>query len=170
MTETAFRVIYGQYREPLFRFGYRLTGSVAIAEDLVHDCFVGLFRGGFDERRGSLRTYLYSAMRNLCRKHYRDSGHEDAAGESDPSTTGGALDELISRETAEAVRRAVESLPLLQREALVLFEYEDLALDEIAKIVEADTGAVKSRLYRAREALRKTLAPALKDRAVRETA
>ena len=170
MTETVFRSIYLQYRDPLFRFGYRLTGSTEVAEDLAHDCFVGLFRGGFDERRGSLKTYLYSAMRNLCRKHYRDSGYEETSADPDGPTNGGALDDLIARELAAAVRQAVEALPLLQREALVLFEYEGLALDEIAKVVDADTGAVKSRLYRAREALRKSLAPALKTSAVRETA
>ena len=48
----------------------------------------------------------------------------------------------------------------------MLFEYEELALEEISKIVAADVGAVKSRLYRAREALRKTLAPALREKAL----
>ena len=72
---------------------------------------------------------------------------------------------LISRETAAAVRQAVGALPLLQREALVLFEYEELTLDEISKIVAADLAAVKSRLYRAREALRKSLAPVMKEAA-----
>jgi RNA polymerase sigma-70 factor (ECF subfamily) len=157
MTEPVFRTIYGQYRDPLFRFGYRLTGSPDVAEDLVHDCFIGLFKGGFDEKRGSVKTYLYSAMRNLCRKHYRDSGYEEPSDEPGAATAAGALDALISGETARAVRLAVEALPLLQREALVLFEYEGMALEEISKITDADVGAVKSRLYRAREALRKSL-------------
>lgn len=159
MTEAAFRAVYEEYRDPLFRFGYRLTGSAEVAEDLVHDCFVGLFRGGFDERRGSLRTYLYAAMRNLSRKHHRDSGREDLSDGPDAAVNAGALDGLIARETAGAVQRAVERLPLLQREVLVLFEYEDLALDDIAKVVAADVGAVKSRLHRARENLRKCLMP-----------
>jgi RNA polymerase sigma-70 factor (ECF subfamily) len=160
MTEPVFRTIYAQYRDPLFRFGYRLTGSADTAEDLVHDCFIGLFRDGFDEKRGSLRTYLYAAMRNLCRKHFRDSGHEDPSDSPpDSATPGGALNDLLSGEVAAAVRQAVAALPLLQREALVLFEYEGMALEEISKITEVDVGAVKSRLYRAREGLRKSLAP-----------
>ena len=161
MTETEFRIHYEQFRDPLFRFGYRLTGSPDIAEDLVHDCFVGLFRGGFDARRSSLKTYLYAALRNLPRKHYRDSGRGEPADEADRDLADGPLDALISRETSAAVQQAVEQLPLLQREVLVLFEYEDLALDEISKIVDADLGAVKSRLHRARERLRKLLAPAM---------
>jgi RNA polymerase sigma-70 factor (ECF subfamily) len=163
MTEAEFRSLYGQYRDPLFRFGYRLTGSAELAEDLVHDCFVGLFRGAYDEGRGSLKTYLYSAMRNLCRKHYRDSGHEALLDEAEESgAQSGPLDVLISFEIAAAVQSAVASLPLLQREAIVLFEYEGLALGEISTIVGADVGAVKSRLHRARETLRKLL-PTMKE-------
>jgi len=60
------------------------------------------------------------------------------------------------------VRRAVEELPPLQREAFVLFEYEELPLAEIAAIVGADAGAVKARLHRARQHLKRRLAPYLK--------
>ncbi len=52
------------------------------------------------------------------------------------------------------VQQAVSSLPPLQKEALVLFEYEGLPLSEIAGLIGTDVGAVKSRLYRARERLR----------------
>ena len=162
MKEAAFRKVYEEYRGPLFRFAYRLTGSREVAEDLSHDCFVSLFRGGFDERRGPLKTYLYAAMRNLARKHYRDSGREEPGSQVDSPVEAAPLDGMISCETAAAVQCAVELLPLLQREAIVLFEYEDLPLEEISKIVDADVGAVKSRLYRARENLRKCLAPVMK--------
>ena len=166
MTEADFRSLYTQYRDPLFRFGYRLTGSVETAEDLVHDCFVGLFRGTFDARQASMKTYLYAAMRNLCRKRYRDSGREELLDENAESpVNAGVIEALISRETSAAVQLAVAALPLLQREALVLFEYEDLTLDEISKVVAADLAAVKSRLHRAREALRKTLASLVKETA-----
>ncbi len=65
---------------------------------------------------------------------------------------------LISAERSQAVARAVASLPPLQREALILFEYEDLSLEEIARATGSETGAVKARLHRAREALRRQLA------------
>ena len=54
----------------------------------------------------------------------------------------------------EEVERAIADLPPLQREALLLFEYEELSLAEIAAVVGADSGAVKGRLFRAREKLR----------------
>jgi RNA polymerase sigma-70 factor (ECF subfamily) len=59
----------------------------------------------------------------------------------------------------DRVREAIVSLPPLQREALVLFEYEGLTLSEIAVIADTDIGAVKSRLYRARERLKVILGP-----------
>ena len=76
----------------------------------------------------------------------------------------GPLHKLLDEELSTAVRRALASLELLQREALILFEYEGLTLAEIAAIVEADVGTVKARLYRARARLRKVLAAYFKDR------
>jgi RNA polymerase sigma-70 factor, ECF subfamily len=57
------------------------------------------------------------------------------------------------------VNAAIQELPPLQREVVLLFEYEGFTLGEIADIVGTDIGAVKSRLHRAREKLRHTLAP-----------
>jgi RNA polymerase sigma-70 factor, ECF subfamily len=62
---------------------------------------------------------------------------------------------------ATEVRRAVGSLPPLQREAVILFEYEGLSLNDVAEITGADVGAVKGRLYRARERLKTILRPYL---------
>jgi RNA polymerase sigma-70 factor (ECF subfamily) len=71
------------------------------------------------------------------------------------------------REIAEIVGRAVHALPPLQREVLILAEYEELSLEEIARAVDSEIGTVKSRLHRARENLRRMLAP-LKPRACSE--
>ena len=72
------------------------------------------------------------------------------------------LGRLLDDELAVKVREAVSSLPPMQREALVMFEYEGLPLSEIAGIVGTDVGAVKSRLFRAREGLRNALRPYVK--------
>ena len=71
------------------------------------------------------------------------------------------LGRLLDDELAVKVREAVSNLPPLQKEALVLFEYEGLALSEIAVMIGTDVGAVKSRLYRAREGIRNILRPYL---------
>ncbi len=71
------------------------------------------------------------------------------------------LNKLLDEELSQKVKEAVSDLPPLQREALVLFEYEGLALSEIATVVGTDVGAVKARLHRARQRLKNALQPYL---------
>lgn len=70
-----------------------------------------------------------------------------------------SVDPQQQLEVGSAVAGAVASLPPLQQEALILFEYEGATLEEIAQIVNADVGTVKSRLHRARANLKRVLAP-----------
>ena len=159
----AFQILYERYRDPIFRFAYRLLGSVEAAEDVAHDCFLRLIKepGRFDPTRASLRTYLYAAARNLAAKRYHSLGRETAidelADEPQTSERNEPIRRVLDNELAGEVERAIAELPPLQREALVLFEYEDLSLAEIAAVVGADSGTVKGRLFRAREKLRTRL-------------
>ena len=163
--QAAFLELYDRYRQPIFRFAYRLLGSVEIAEDVTHDCFLGLIRKpeNFRPERASLKTYLYAAARNLALKHFRNVGREadmdEVTQEPKEPARRGPLRRLLDEELAAQVREAVFSLPPLQREALVLFEYEGMSMNEIAEIAGTDVGAVKARLYRAREGLKRTLRP-----------
>jgi RNA polymerase sigma-70 factor (ECF subfamily) len=163
--QAAFLDLYDRYREPIFRFAYRLLGSVEVAEDVTHDCFLSLIRKpeNFRPERASLKTYLYAAARNLAMKHFRNQGREtgldEVSEEPKDSPKRGPLRRLLDEELATQVREAVFSLPPLQREALILFEYEGLSLNEIAEIAGTDVGAIKARLYRAREGLRRILQP-----------
>jgi RNA polymerase sigma-70 factor (ECF subfamily) len=165
----AFLLLYERYRTPILRFSYRLVGSLEVAEDITHDCFLSLIRksANFEPSRGSLRTYLYAAARNLAMKHFRSSGREialDDLTDHPPSHTREPLGRVLDAELVSKVKEAVADLPPLQREALVLFEYEGLPMSEIAMVVGSDVGAVKGRLYRARESLRNSLAPYLNSR------
>ena len=166
--QAAFLELYDRYREPIFRFSYRLLGSVEIAEDVTHDCFLSLIRKpeNYRPERASLKTYLYAAARNLALKHFRDQGREtgmdEVSEEPSDAPSRGPLRRLLDEELATQVREAVFSLPPLQREALILFEYEGLSMSEVAEIAGTDVGAVKGRLYRAREGLRRILSPYFK--------
>ena len=166
--QAAFLELYDRYREPIFRFAYRLLGSVEIAEDVTHDCFLSLIRKpeNYRPERASLKTYLYAAARNLALKHFRDQGREtgmdEVSEEPREASSRGPLRRLLDEELATLVREAIFSLPQLQREALILFEYEGLSLSEVAEIAGTDVGAVKARLYRAREGLRRILSPYFK--------
>ena len=165
--QAAFVELYSRHRDAIFRFAYRLLGSAEEAEDVTHDCFLGLMRRAenFNPARGSLRNYLYAAARNLALKHFRNSGREtaltDLTDEPRMPDREQPLPRLLSAELSAQVQEAVFRLPPLQREAVVLFEYEGLTLSEIASVVGADVGAVKARLHRAREQLRNALRPYL---------
>ena len=156
----AFQILYERYRDPIFRFAYRMLGSVEAAEDVAHDCFLSLIKepGRFDSTRASLRTYLYAAARNQAVKRYQRVGREtsidELAGEPRSSNHHGPMARVLNDELAGEIERAIASLPPSQREALVLFEYEDLSLAEVAQIVGADSNTVKVRVFRAREKLR----------------
>jgi RNA polymerase sigma-70 factor (ECF subfamily) len=165
--QAAFLELYDRYRQLIFRFAYRLLGSVELAEDVTHDCFLSLIRKpeNFRPERASLKTYLYAAARNLALKHFRNQGREagmdELTQEPQESPRRGPLRRLLDEELADHVREAVFSLPPLQREALILFEYEGLSMNEVAEIAGTDAGAIKARLYRAREGLRRSLKPYL---------
>ncbi len=168
--ETAFALLYERHHSLVFRFAYRLLHSREAAEEITHDCFLGLIkepqRFKADEHRASLRTYLCAAARNLVFKRLHRTGAETAIDDFSEQLTAAVSQEplrlLLDAEVSEAVRKAIGELPPLQREALILFEYEELSLAEIAEVAGVDVGTVKSRLYRARERLRTDLAPFFK--------
>jgi RNA polymerase sigma-70 factor, ECF subfamily len=166
--EPAFLLLYERHRTPVFRFACRMLGASAPAEDVTQECFLSVLRrpDAFEPGRASLRTYLCAIARHLALKQLRRWGQEtttDDPPEEPPAGDGDAdpLQRVIDEEVAEAVRRAVAALPPLQREVVVLFEYEGLSLAETAVVCGIDVGSVKSRLHRARERLRRGLAPLL---------
>jgi RNA polymerase sigma-70 factor (ECF subfamily) len=155
--EAAFLRLFDDHHLPLFRFAWRLTGSMADADDIVQECFLALLKPecGFDPARTAIRTYLFGAVRNqsLNRLRRRELG---VTGESTDHRT--PETEVIRGEMAGAVAAAIGGLPETQREVLLLAHYEQLSLAEIAEITQLEITAVKSRLQRARAALRETLA------------
>lgn len=171
--EVAFALLYQRHRDPVFRFTYRLLQSRELAEEITHDCFLSLIkeprRFKTDDRKASLRTYLCAAARNLAFKRLRQGSSEavidDVSEWLRAPVSEEPLRQLLGAEISEAVRQALGALSPLQREALILFEYEGMSLSEIAEIARVDVGTVKSRLHRARERLRILLAPYFEGRA-----
>ncbi len=153
--EAAFLRLFDDHHLPLFRFAWRLMGSVADAEDIVQECFLALLRPGcsFDPARTPLRTYLFGAVRNqaLNRLRRKEGLPAEWTERRTPET------DALRGEMAEAVADAIAGLPETQREVLLLAHYEQLSLAEIAEITQLEVGAVKSRLQRARATLRETL-------------
>ena len=150
---------FDQYSQAVFSFLYRLTRREDVAEDLSQEAFLAFVRSPerFDPARGTVKTYLFSIARNLAFKHYRDHRTEEQLDEDEARSF--AMDPRGGMDIGSAVAGAVASLPELQQEALILFEYEGATLEEVAQIVGADVGTVKSRLHRARARLKRALAP-----------
>lgn len=143
-------------------FARRLLGDPSVAEDLVHDVFVRLpqaargFRGD-----GSLRTFLIGIAVNRARHFVRAASRQRAAMErmAREPVRGTEDPEQIARrkELAGALARALETLPLDQRVAFVLCEVEQRSSAEVATIVGAPEGTVRTRLFHARKKLRSAL-------------
>ena len=133
--EGAFLEIYRRYRDRVYRFAYRMTGSPESARDVTHSCFVGLLEGPsrYDGQRASLGTYLCAAARNLSLRHASRAWRERSVAalpELRPAPGPSPLEALLEDERARMVREALSALAPLHREVLILAEYEDLDLAE----------------------------------------
>lgn len=159
--EAAFLLLYERHRDLIVRFAYRLLGSMASAEDVAHDTFLEVIRnpGRFKPDRASFRTYVCSIARHFALTRQRRYLRAALLDRQTSSLVGSGhqLDVLMEDERAAAVRRAVLQLPASQRDVVVLFDFEGLTLAETAAVVGVNVGAVKARLHRARERLRRSL-------------
>lgn len=158
----------------LHQFLARFTGDSEEARDLAQEAFVRVYRHRQRFRSGRrFTTWLYAIAANLARNHLRWRGRHAAnpLTSEDPETGRGGVEPAAltargpapdqaaeSTERITAVRRAVGQLPPDLREALVLCEWEALAVAEAAAVLRTTPKAVESRLYRARQRLRQDLA------------
>jgi RNA polymerase sigma-70 factor (ECF subfamily) len=167
MTDADFRDAFHRHKDVVYRFAFRMTGSSSTAEDVVQDCFVTYWRKpeAYDPGRGALRPFLLGIARNLVLKHWRgERSHGDLEMMLDiemEDERACVPFDLVGQERAEAVKKAILLLPPLQREAVILAEYEEMSLEEISNATAAELAAVKSRLHRARQNLRRMLEPLL---------
>jgi RNA polymerase sigma-70 factor (ECF subfamily) len=158
VTENELKAAFKDHKDAVYRFAWRMMNSAAAAEDVAQDVFLMLLRqpARFDPERGKLRSFLLGITRNLVLKRWRDEYRwEELNDDRFPAK----LLSIESNDISQIVGEAVRALPPLQREVLILAEYEELTLDEIARAVNSEIGTVKSRLHRARENLRRMLAP-----------
>src|SRR5437016_4397907 len=127
MTDAEFRDAYRAHKDVLYRFVRRMTNSAEAAEEIVHDAFLAVWRSTstFDSARGTLRSFLLGVARNLALQYLRRERPYDELQEE--AAIAAPID-LAGVERTECVARAVAELPALQREALILAEYEEMSL------------------------------------------
>lgn len=153
-----FSEIYERYVRDVHRFALYLSGNPAVAEDLTSETFVHALCGP-DLRVGTVKAYLFAIARNL----YRDSlarqrrmVPSDGLPEPEDPLPGPDLS-AQDRQTFANVLRAIQRLPELQREALVLAVDQELSYEQIAAVLGCSVAAVKVRIHRARLQLKAEL-------------
>jgi RNA polymerase sigma-70 factor (ECF subfamily) len=150
----AFRELFDRYKNSIYGFVRRRVDDPGRAEEITQDIFLALVqrRNGY-EVRARFRTYLYRIALNRIASEHRK---KDAAnGEAAVPAAGG--DPSI----VQQVRDALERLESEQKQVVLLREYEGLSYQEIAELLSVPVGTVRSRLFRAKLALKELLAPAL---------
>lgn len=167
----AFALLHDQLAPPLTRFAFRLLGDAQDAEDVVQDTLMTLYLHLSDiDPPEKLRPYVYRVARNRCYDRLRRSGrYEQMAMEDDEqplsvrvsfiqSAQDVAPDDaahwlLLQLEVWEAIAR----LPELQRQTLTLYAEDGMSYAEIAEVMNVSIGTVKSRLFNAKQSLRRML-------------
>lgn len=151
----AFEELFARYREPLYGFFCRRLESRERAEDLAQETFLAVIRASSRyEPRALVRTYLYGIALNLVASERRTRVRNAVLVE-----VGSELATNSDSDAALWVRRALERLDASEREILMLREYEQLSYSEIAQLLRIPVNTVRSRLFRARLALKIWLEP-----------
>jgi RNA polymerase sigma factor (sigma-70 family) len=161
----AFGLIYDRHAATVLRFLGRRVGA-EVAQGLVGELFRIAFerRRTFDVSRATALPWLYGIGSNLLMKHRRGEARRLRAS-ARMAAAGEAADKHASAAALEArllfprVADAIEALPDGEREALLLFAWEDLSYQGVAEALELPIGTVRSRLNRARAQLRELLEP-----------
>jgi RNA polymerase sigma-70 factor, ECF subfamily len=152
----AFEALFERYRQPVWEFFRRRTADAARAEELAQDTFVALLEGAARyEARAAFRTYLFGIAYNILHADRRKA----AIRRSDPLVFDPASDNATDPDAGLWVRRALATLEDDDREILMLRDYEELSYQEIADVRHLPLNTVRSKLFRARMAMKAALAP-----------
>ena len=159
--ETALNPLMDRWQAPLRGFLYRRMLNDADARDLAQDTFVRIFQQRARYRSGArFSTWMFQIALNLARdqaRRQRRRPTEPLENAPEPAHGQTPAAELADEEQAAAVRAAISGLPDDLRDAVLLSEYEEKSHAEIGEIVGATPKAIETRLYRAREQLRRVL-------------
>jgi RNA polymerase sigma-70 factor (ECF subfamily) len=159
---TAFEVLVSEYQDRVYNLCRYMLQDPQKAQDAAQDVFLKAYRGLKDFRPDfSIYTWLYRIAVNTCldyrKKLRREVSRSEPFAEDLPSDEPIPEQLYESREITAAIQLALQKLPKKLRAAIVLREIEGLSYKEIADVLHTSMGTVKSRISRAREALRHLL-------------
>ena len=176
--KSAFELLVVKYQRKLIRLLSRFIRDPTEVEDVAQEAFIKAYRALPSFRGDSaFYTWLYRIGINTAKNYLVAMGRraptvsEIESADSDGSEESGQVpdyntpeNELMSRQIAETVNRAVEDLPEELRTAITLRELEGLSYEDIAAIMNCPIGTVRSRIFRARAAIAEKLRPQLETR------
>jgi RNA polymerase sigma-70 factor (ECF subfamily) len=150
----AFEVIFDRHGSAAFSLAYRMCGRRAMAEDVVQEAFVSLWRSGarYDRRRGSVRNWVLGVVHNRAidafrRGLARESRNVSDEGIADRLPAAEQTDvEVARREEARDVRLALDDLPPEQRQVIELAYFGGFSHAQIAEMLDLSAGTVKGRM------------------------
>jgi RNA polymerase sigma-70 factor, ECF subfamily len=148
-----FQELYQRYYKDVYRFALFLTGNATAAEDLAADTFVRAWVARDRIHQATVRAYLLTITRNLHRDHLRVAKPTQELDERTPDPQPGVDVQVQHRFTLEAVRAKLQGVSSGDRRAFLMFIARGMSHAEIAASLGVSIGAVKSRIFRAREAV-----------------
>lgn len=152
-------VLFERHHRGLFNFFLRLTGDRQASDDLVQDVFLRMLRYRATYRPGSqFRTWMYHLARNVHIDRIKARRGElplDDAPREPISRAEAVVDVMERAADAALLRRALLRLPAEKREVLVLSRFHGLSYAEVGDILDCEVGAVKVRVFRAMQQLRR---------------
>jgi RNA polymerase sigma-70 factor (ECF subfamily) len=155
----AFADVYRRHHAGVYRFARLMTGSGALAEDVVQEVFLVLMRNAarYDASRSTLSTYLFGIARHYTRRRL---SRERRFVELDEQHAGKCLTVVDGPQTGvehqhdlQKLRCAILALPSRYREVIVLCDLQGVSYAEAAATVGCAVGTIRSRLHRARQLL-----------------
>jgi RNA polymerase sigma-70 factor (ECF subfamily) len=168
----AFEVLVKKHQKRMLNIAYRMTGNYEEACDIVQDAFVSAYKSIRSFRgKAKFSTWLCTIVMNLSKnrlKQLKTQLHHEKFSIDDPTNNGqirgelassglSALESLEKKDVHEKVQECINSLDEEFREVLILRDIQGFSYDEINNLLEVPEGTVKSRLFRAREALKDCL-------------
>jgi len=163
--KTAFQKLVKQYQEKVRGLVYSILNDPEVIDDLTQEIFIKVYTSiSRFEHRSSLGTWIYRIAVNHCRDEIRRKRIRRLFSlekmELDPIAKGERTDgDILQKEKIDMVRWGLSKISEKHRSIIVLKDFENLPYEEIAKVLDLELGTVKSRLNRARTALKEVLDP-----------